>query len=182
MWAVPLVGGTGEKGLDLQDVYWLILWTLEAGRWVMSKIVFPDNNSAFPRTLPFSFPLITDMASEMWAVQCRGWLGYKDVANKRQQEMPSVWCSISVIPQQREINRRWSFPPVSCGWRTLTLSSFSSRLSGKLQWGCTSLLGKTLPLLRPSAHMATCFSLPAQSLWHLHFHWMEICLCCSPVK
>lgn len=31
----------------------------------MSKIVFPDNNSAFPRTLPFSFPLITDMASDV---------------------------------------------------------------------------------------------------------------------
>lgn len=28
LWALALVGGTGERGLDLEDVHWLILQSL----------------------------------------------------------------------------------------------------------------------------------------------------------
>lgn len=175
MWAVPLVGGTGEKGLDL--LLW-ILWTLEAGRWVMSKIVFPDNNRAFPRTLPFSFPLITDMASDVGCTMQRMvWL-QRCGKQKTTGNAISVMLFHTAETEQQEM-------VLSSGvlWLKDLYPLFLLVMSKwQVAVGCTSLLGKTLPLLYPSAHMATCFSLPARSLRHLHFHWMEICLCCSPVK
>lgn len=56
MWALALVGGTGEKGLDSQDAYWLMLWSLRQLVDVSSAKYCAQKTQVLSDELHVSFP------------------------------------------------------------------------------------------------------------------------------
>ena len=133
------MGGTGEKGLDFQDVYWLILWSLRQLVDGSSAKYCAQITQVLSHELYLSpSPPIIDMMWEIWTVQWRGcclWLRYKDVASKRQQEMPLVRCFYTAQTDQQELVLSSSIL-----WLRDPYLSFFSSLSYRLQWSCTDLL------------------------------------------
>lgn len=121
--------------------------------------IVPRKHKCFLMNFTFLSPII-DMAREWWAVQWRGrhlWLGYKDVASKRQWEMPLVRCFYTAEADQQELVLSSSIL-----WLKGPYLSFSN-LSCRLQWSSLGLLGRTLLLLPPSALTVACLNLLAQT-------------------
>lgn len=113
-----------------------------AGRCVIWAQYFANDSSAFSQNLPFSF-LCSGCAME--GMLHLAWLKMWQARDNRKHHWGGAFT------QQRQTNRSQSFPPVSCGWRTLTHFSFFSGLSCRLQWSCPARPPRQDPATSPSS-------------------------------